>query len=267
MAEVKWIKLTTDMFDNRKIKHLRKLPAGNDIVLIWVMLLTMAGRCNSGGMIYLTENIPYTPKMLADELGFEENVVIMALKALEELSMITMDSAYLTIPGWEEYQSVDGLERIREQTRKRVQKHREKQKQLECNVTETDGNAIEREEDKEKDTDKEKENTKESSPSNAIEDFNAEWGWEYTIKAYPKKTSLASAKVAWLDKLLEVIEPNRKAVAKLVYEATVAYIADYTEKNPNDTNYRYIPKYGEWLKEDCDYWIRVVEQRERGESS
>ena len=55
MAEVKWVKLTTDMFDNRKIKHLRKLPDGNNIVLIWVMLLTMAGRCNAGGMIFLTE--------------------------------------------------------------------------------------------------------------------------------------------------------------------------------------------------------------------
>lgn len=49
MADVKWIKITTDMFSNRKIKHLRKLPEGNSIVLIWVMLLTMAGRCNSGG--------------------------------------------------------------------------------------------------------------------------------------------------------------------------------------------------------------------------
>ena len=58
MAEVKWVKLTTDMFDNRKIKYLRKLPEGNNIVLIWVMLLTMAGRCNSGGMIFITENIP-----------------------------------------------------------------------------------------------------------------------------------------------------------------------------------------------------------------
>ena len=54
MAEVKWIKLTTDMFDNRKIRHLRKLPEGNNIVLIWVMLLTMAGKCNAGGMIFLT---------------------------------------------------------------------------------------------------------------------------------------------------------------------------------------------------------------------
>ena len=85
MAEVKWVKLTTDMFDNRKIKHLRRLPEGNNIVLIWVMLLTMAGRCNSGGMIFLTENIPYTPKMLADELDFEEATVTLALKALEQL--------------------------------------------------------------------------------------------------------------------------------------------------------------------------------------
>ena len=87
MAEIKWIKITTDMFDNRKIKHLRKLPEGNNIVLIWVMLLTMAGRCNAGGMIFLTENIPYTPKMLADELGFEENTVKLALQFLEQFNM------------------------------------------------------------------------------------------------------------------------------------------------------------------------------------
>ncbi len=88
MADVKWIKITTDMFDNRKIKHLRRLPDGNSIVLIWVMLLTLAGRCNSGGMIFLTENIPYTPKMLADELDFEESTVQLALQALEQLCML-----------------------------------------------------------------------------------------------------------------------------------------------------------------------------------
>lgn len=100
MAEVKWVKLTTDMFDNRKIKHLRRLPEGNSIVLIWVMLLTMAGRCNSGGMIFLTENIPYTPKMLADELDFEESTVALALKALEQLDMIVTDDGFFSIAGW-----------------------------------------------------------------------------------------------------------------------------------------------------------------------
>lgn len=130
MADVKWIKITTDMFDNRKIKHLRKLPEGDSIVLIWVMLLTMAGRCNSSGMIFLTENIPYTPKMLADELDFEENTVILALNALEQLNMIVTDNGFFSIAGWEEYQSTDRLAEIREYNRLAKQKERARKKAL-----------------------------------------------------------------------------------------------------------------------------------------
>ena len=112
MADVKWIKITTDMFDNRKIKHLRRLPDGNNIVLIWVMLLTMAGRCNAGGMIFLTENIPYTPKMLADELDFEENTIRLALEVLGQLGMIVTKDEYFAIAGWDEVQSVDSNTQI-----------------------------------------------------------------------------------------------------------------------------------------------------------
>jgi predicted phage replisome organizer len=130
VADVKWIKLTTDMFDNRKIKHLRKLPDGNSIVLIWVMLLTMAGRCNSGGMIFLTENIPYTPKMLADELGFEETTVQLALNALENFNMIVANHGYFTISGWEEYQNIEGMDKIRESKRLAQARWRAKQKTL-----------------------------------------------------------------------------------------------------------------------------------------
>ncbi len=131
MAEIKWIKLTTDMFDNRKIKHLRKLPEGNNIVLIWIMLLTMAGRCNAGGMIFLTENIPYTTKMLADELDFEENTVKLALEALSQLNMIVSDnSGYFSVSGWQEHQNIEGMEKIREQNRIRKQRQRELKKQM-----------------------------------------------------------------------------------------------------------------------------------------
>ena len=130
MAEVKWIKITTDMFDNRKIKHLRRLPDGNNIVLIWVMLLTMAGRCNSSGMIFLTENIPYSPKMLADELDFEENTVKLALQALEQLNMIVTNHGFFTIAGWDEYQNIDGMEKIRESKRLAQARWRAKQREL-----------------------------------------------------------------------------------------------------------------------------------------
>lgn len=167
MADIKWIKLTTDMFDNRKIKHLRKLPEGNNIVLIWVMLLTMAGRCNSGGLIFLTENIPYTPKMLADELGFEENTVLLALKALEQLNMVVTDQGFFAIAGWQEHQNVEGMEKIREQNRLRQKKWYDKQKSLpepnvRNNVTVTLPNATEEDKEKEEETEKDKRKKSES---------------------------------------------------------------------------------------------------------
>ena len=128
MAKVSWIKIEIEMFSNRKIKQIRKMPEGNNIVLIWVMLLTMAGRCNSNGIIFLTENIPYTTKMLADVLDFEESIIQLALTVLEKFGMITRDSELLSIPGWEEHQSADELEKIRDQNRKRVAEYRERQK-------------------------------------------------------------------------------------------------------------------------------------------
>lgn len=157
MAEVKWIKLTTDMFDNRKIRHLRRLPEGNNIVLIWVMLLTMAGRCNSGGMIFLTENIPYSPKMLADELDFEETTVALALKALEQLDMIVTDDGFFSIVGWEEYQNTDRLAELREYNRLAQQKSRAKKKlpQPVNDMSMTSQRCQDIEEDKEKDKEEE----------------------------------------------------------------------------------------------------------------
>lgn len=179
MADVKWIKITTDMFDNRKIKHLRRLPDGNNIVLIWVMLLTMAGRCNAGGMIFLTENIPYTPKMLADELDFEENTVKLALQALEQFNMIVTDDGCFRISGWQEYQNIEGMDKIREQNRIRKQRQREQAKLMsrDCPVTVTECHAT--------DIDKEEEKDKELY-KNVVAYLNEKAGTRYQHKA--KKT-------------------------------------------------------------------------------
>jgi predicted phage replisome organizer len=176
MAEVKWIKITTDMFDNRKIKHLRRLPDGNNIVLIWVMLLTMAGRCNSGGMIFLTENIPYTPKMLADELDFEENTVILALQVLEQLNMIVVNNGFFAVAGWEEYQSTDRLAEIREYNRIAKQKSRAKQKQLQDvnDKSMTSQRCHDTDIDKEEDKDIKNKNKKKKSSSSDFDSILSE---------------------------------------------------------------------------------------------
>lgn len=133
MAEVKWIKITTDMFDNRKIKQIRHLPEGNNIVLIWVMLLTIAGRCNAGGMIMLTENIPYTLETLSVELDFQPAVVKTALEALQNFGMIIYDDA-LFVANWEKYQSADRLDKLREYQREYHKEYREKQKLLAAEI-------------------------------------------------------------------------------------------------------------------------------------
>ena len=129
MGEVQWIKIYIDMFDKRKIKKVRRLPAGNDLLLIWIMLLAMAGKCNAGGHIFITENVPFTEEDLADELDFEVNTIRLALKAFEELNMITTTpEGFINILGWEEYQNIDKLAEIRAKDRERKRLKKEQAK-------------------------------------------------------------------------------------------------------------------------------------------
>ncbi len=131
MAEVKWIKVSTDMFDgSRKIKQIEMMPEGDTILVIWLKLLLLAGNVNDGGAIYLTPEIPYTEEMLATELRRPLNTVKMALTVFERFGMIEIVDDILHLSAWEKYQSVDKLAEIREQNRLAQQKSRAKRKLL-----------------------------------------------------------------------------------------------------------------------------------------
>ena len=131
LAEVQWIKFYIDMFDKRKIKKLRRLPEGDRILLIWIMLLAMAGKCNAGGMIYITESVPFTEDDLADELDFEVNTIRLAINALRTLDMIdTTSDGFINITGWEEYQNADKLAELRAKDRERKRLKRAEAKAL-----------------------------------------------------------------------------------------------------------------------------------------
>ena len=167
MADVKWIKLASDIFDNRKIRQIEALPDGDAIIVIWIKLLCLAGNINDCGLIYFTKEIPYTEEMMATQFGRPLQTVKMALQVFKSFKMIEIERDILHIANWERYQNIDEMDRIREQTRKRVQQHRQRVKQalLDCNVTSNDTvtqcNAIE--EDKEKERDKEEDKEKEES--------------------------------------------------------------------------------------------------------
>jgi predicted phage replisome organizer len=157
MAEVKWIKIVTDVFANRKIKQIEAMPDADSILVIWFKLLCLAGNINERGLITITKDIPYTDEMLSNEFRRPLNTVRLALKTFEQFGMIEIVENIYCISNWEKYQNVESLDKIREQTRQRVAKHREKQKALaDCNVTVTLRNATEEDIEEDKDIDKDK---------------------------------------------------------------------------------------------------------------
>lgn len=137
MGEIQWIKLAVSMFDtSRKIKRIEKMKDGDTILVIWFKLLCLAGSINDGGAIY---NIgePYTVETLAEELRRPVKVVTRALAAFEQFGMIAIENGIIYLVSWEKYQSADKLELIREQTRQRVKRFRERvSSNANSNVTE-----------------------------------------------------------------------------------------------------------------------------------
>jgi predicted phage replisome organizer/uncharacterized phage protein (TIGR02220 family) len=138
---IKWIKITTDMFNDEKITLIESMPDGESLLIIWLKILTLGGRCNANGEIILAENVPYTDQMLATI--FKKNVatVRMALDVFEQFGMIHYDGKTIIITNWEKHQNVDGMQKIRNQNRERFKKFYEKKKAEKSNEILTDSNV------------------------------------------------------------------------------------------------------------------------------
>ena len=184
MSEIKWIKITTDIFDDEKICLIDALPDPDAILVIWFKILTLAGKHNSNGLLMMTDKVHYTDEMLATIFRRPLNTVRMAIGVFEQFGMIEIIDGIISLPNWEKHQNVDGMEKIKEQTRNRVAKYRKKQKNLALgnvtgNVTVTYGNALEEDENKNRlDKDKSKKRittTSSGSEENILELFQSEF--------------------------------------------------------------------------------------------
>lgn len=250
-----WLKLKEDFFEDNAIEWLEEQKNGKEYCLFYLKLCLRSLRSDGilirdvGKMI-----IPYDVNKLAEITKTDVDTVIVAMELFKKIGLVeVLDDGALymtqlnTMVG-SECGSASRVRKMREQ----------KTLALHCNKNVT----TEKEKELEIDKDKEIEQEKECSPE-PVNLFDIEKAWNDTFNLYPKKTGVASAKVAWQDKLINVIEPNRKDVAILIYKATKEYLANYTANNPDDTDFRYLPKFKDWLNEDCDYWISIIEKKER----
>ena len=212
MAEVKWIKIVVDIFDDEKVLLIESLPEGDSIIVIWFKLLCLAGKNNNSGVFMMNERIAYTEEMLSTIFRRSINIVRLALKTFETYGMVEILNNVITIPNWSKHQSLDQLENKKEYMREYMKEYRDKQKELTLGKTNSKTNSKthvssleeERERDKEEDIYNAQKSASEPS-DNLISLFNVFW------EEYPKKRSKGDA-----EKAFKAIKPSKELVMKMV---------------------------------------------------
>lgn len=130
MADINWIKLRVDMFDDEKIKIIQSMPEGDTILVIWIRIIALAGKCNAKGFVLIEDEFPYSDEMLATIFNKPLATVRLALGTFEKFRMIERTEKGIYISNFEKHQNTEGMEKIREQARIRKQREREKKRAL-----------------------------------------------------------------------------------------------------------------------------------------
>lgn len=129
--DVKWIKITTDIFEpDGKLFAIESLTDGYMIEIVWFKLLVLTGKLNNNGFIVNSAKIPFTDEMLSQAFRIELGTIQRALDIFEKFGMVeVVDNAYM-ISNWLKHQSGDRLEELKEKHRESQKKYRDKQKLL-----------------------------------------------------------------------------------------------------------------------------------------
>ena len=145
MYDIQWFKVESNIFSNRKIQIILKLPYGDTYFRVWIQLIALAVECNNEGRLEIGENNPMTIQNFSKIMGKSYKKMKNILEKFVELEMLIKEGETFLIKNWNVYQSIDKYEIVREQGRERQRKHREKSKNEseKSNVTVTLGNTEE----------------------------------------------------------------------------------------------------------------------------
>ena len=102
------------MFDDEKIKIIQSMPEGDALLVIWIRLIALAGKCNANGLVLVEDEFPYSDEMLSVIFGKPLSTVRLALKTFEKFRMVETTQKGIYITNFEKHQNVEGMDRIRE---------------------------------------------------------------------------------------------------------------------------------------------------------
>lgn len=245
MAEVKWIKIVTDIFDDEKILLIESLPDSDAIIVIWFKLLCFAGKQNNKGVLMMNNRIAYTDEMLATIFRRKKSTVKMALQVFEEFGMIEIVNGVITIPNWEKHQTLDAYEKKKIRDKMYSQERRKKQRLI-ANKSDdplSDSSSDkssdrspdvvvsdkEKEKEREKEEDKKRNNKEKDSGASAKQITNTEINafFDSVWELYPVKKGKG-----------QVSDSKRRALYKIGFEEISRAIDRYLAELQKDSAWR-----------------------------
>ena len=128
MYELPWFKTETNIFSNRKIQIILKLPEGDTYFRVWIQLIALAVECNNKGKIEIEENNPMTIQNFSKIMGKSNKKIEKILKKFLELGMLKKEGETFLIKNWDKYQSIEKYEKYQIQNRERQREYCEKHK-------------------------------------------------------------------------------------------------------------------------------------------
>ena len=265
MADVKWIKITTDIFDDEKILMIESMPSADSIIVIWFKLLTFAGKQNNDGVFLMSNRIAYTDEMLASIFRRDVNTIRLALNAFQQFGMIEIVDNVITIPNWNKHQTLDSYEKKKERDRLYQAERRAAQRALigkssdtssDSKTTQSSDIAIS-EEDKEIEKDKDKEElSKDNSKRKPAKHKHGEFqnvlltDNEFENLANSFGIELRDQAITFLSEYIEEKGYKSKSHNLAIRRWVIDAVKDRQKSNQNQTGYRRKEVVPSWMKEE-----------------
>ena len=123
-----WIKVMCNILDHRKIKMIRKGPEGNTLVLLWLLMLIEAGKCDRGGYLMISDSLPYTAETLGMVTDIPLPTVQLGLATFTGLEMIDQRDGVICLKNWSKTRAKTNWKRDGKD-RERQQRHRQKERE------------------------------------------------------------------------------------------------------------------------------------------
>ena len=175
-----WLKLKSDFFESKQMKKLRKIASGATYLIVYLKLQLLS--LKTDGKLYFDGVEDTFAEELALEINESVDDVKMTIAFLQKFGLLEAESEteiFLPIVPTLVGKEDDRTDEIKEQTRQRVARHREKKKLEQGNASVTlpvtlpvtGGNALEIEKEKDIDIEREKEAKSAASVTAIIKDF------------------------------------------------------------------------------------------------